>query len=139
MKTATAGTMAARGYWLNVKEWQLHPVHGEGEVLPGTAGEKYVRVPLVVACAAAPLLGAAFVVFLPVIGLYLTLQATARAVARVATHSSREVAATMSPGWQPGAAHLTGTRAEGEPTGKKSEAAPEIEELEEEIAERRKE
>ena len=138
MMTATAGTMAARGYWFNVNEWRLHPAQSEGEKLPGAAGEKYVHVPLVVAFAAAPILGAAFVVFLPVIGFYVALQATGRAVARIAKHSSREVAATVSPGWQPGTAHLTGTHAEGEPAGEKTEAAPEIEKLEEEIAERRR-
>ena len=137
MMTATAGTTARRGYWFNVSEWRLHPVRSEGEKLPGAAGEKYVHVPLVVAFTAAPILGAAFVVFLPVIGFYVALQATGRAVASIAKHSSREVAATVSPGWQPGTAHLTGTHAEGEPAGENTEAAPEIEKLEEEIAERR--
>ena len=124
-----AGEKATRGYWFNAKTWTLHPVRAEGETLPGAAGEKYLRIPLVVAFVVAPLMGAAFLMFLPFIGFYLAFQAALRPVAKLFHHSATEFAATMSPGWAPGEAHLTGKRAAGEGVEEKGPTTPASEEL----------
>jgi hypothetical protein len=46
--------------------------------------------------------------FLPFIGFYLVGQNALRPVARMFKKSTTEIAASMSPGLQPGTAHLTG-------------------------------
>jgi hypothetical protein len=55
------------------------------------------------------------VVFLPFIGLALTAQAAAKPLANMFHRSARDLAVTVSPGWQPGEAHFTGKRTENEP------------------------
>jgi hypothetical protein len=129
MTKLSAGAKASRGYWFNAKTWTLHPVSTDGETLPGAAGEKYLRIPLLLAFVVAPLMGAAFLMFLPFIGFYLAFQAALRPVAKLFRQSATEIAATMSPGWAPGEAHLTGKRAEGEGVEEKGPTAAASEEL----------
>ena len=50
--------------------------------------------------------------------------------------SARDLAATVTPGWQPGAAHFTGKRAEEEKAGEKK-ADEKLEELQKEIESKR--
>jgi hypothetical protein len=52
------------------------------------------------------------VVFLPFIGLYLTAQAAVRPLVGSFQRSAQDLAATVTPGWQPGEAHFTGKRPE---------------------------
>jgi hypothetical protein len=113
MTKLSAGTKASRGYYFNTKTWTLHPVSVDGETLPGAANETYLRIPLLLAFTVAPLMGAAFLMFLPFIGFYLALHAAFRPVARLFRRSATEIAATMSPGWTPGEAHLTGEPGDG--------------------------
>lgn len=120
MTMIEAGARVARGYYFSGQSWTLRPMHRDGEALPGAPGEKYLRVPLPLAFALAPLMGAAFLVFLPLIGFYLAGHAAVRPVARMFTSSATEIAATVQGDWQPGAAHLTGhpaPRHEGEAAG----------------------
>lgn len=137
------GTQVKRGYYFDMRRWALHAVARDGEALPGTSGEAYFHAPLPLVFAIAPLMGAAFLVFLPFIGFYLVGQVALRPVARVFRRSATEVAATVQPGWQPGEAHLTGRRAVGEhgsEEGRKQAAAEgELSELEREIAAKRQE
>ena len=120
MKTFEAGTRVSKGYYFSGKSWTLAPVAADGDVLPGARGERFLRVPLLLAFGLAPLMGAVFLMFLPVIGFYLTAQALARPVVGLFRRSATEVAATMAPVWVPGQAHLAGEpsqkdAAEGEP------------------------
>jgi hypothetical protein len=103
-----AGTRVMRGHYFNARTWTLTPVARDGEALPGEGGEKYLRIPLLLAFGIAPLMGAAFLMFLPVIGFYLTARAVVRPVVGIFQKSATEVAATMAPTWVPGEAHLTG-------------------------------
>ena len=96
------------GYYWNPKKWSVTPVAKDGDVLPGEAGDKYVKVSLPLAIAAAPVLGGLFVVFLPFIGFGLTAYALANKLAGGAKKSAAELASTVTPGWRPGEAHLTG-------------------------------
>jgi hypothetical protein len=57
-------------------------------------------------------LGATFLLFLPLVGFLVALQAVAARVVRVFEAPATELAATLSTGWQPGEAHFTGKRAE---------------------------
>jgi hypothetical protein len=114
MTKLQAGTRVSKGYYFNLGSWTLQPMSRDGDVLPGAAREKFMRVPTLLAFALAPVMGAAFLMFLPFVGFYLALQAGFRAISRLFTKSATEIAATMQPGWQPGAAHLTGKKSENE-------------------------
>lgn len=103
-----AGNSVPSGYYWNPKKWSVTPVAKDGDVLPGEAGEKFVKVSLPLAIAAAPVLGGLFVVFLPFIGFGLTAYALASKLAGGAKKSAAELASTVTPGWRPGEAHLTG-------------------------------
>jgi hypothetical protein len=139
MTMIEAGTRVKKGYYFSAKSWFLQPMPRDGEALPGTSGEKYLHVPLLLAFVVAPLMGAAFLMFLPFIGFYLALHAAVRPVVRLFTRSATELASTMQPGWQPGEAHLTGQRAESEKPVAGTPTEGELAELEKEIASRRSE
>jgi len=63
------GTKVPAGVYFNKANWEIVTVSGKkGGVLPGDAKADYLRVPAIAMLAGAPILGAAFVVFLPVIG-----------------------------------------------------------------------
>jgi hypothetical protein len=141
MTKLDGGTRVKKGYYFEMRSWELQPVACDGEALPGTAERLYFHVPLLLVFVIAPLMGAAFVMFLPCVGFYLVLEAALRPVARLFRRSATEMAATVRPGWQPGEAHLTGRRgapeeAEGEAPGAVED---QLESLEREIAAKRRE
>jgi hypothetical protein len=108
MKTIHGGSAVPGGYYLSRSHWEIVPIAHDGEKLPGPASEHYVKVPTAAALSLLPVLGGLMVVFLPFVGLYLTAKAAARPVAGMFKRSADDLAATVTPGWAPGAAHLTG-------------------------------
>jgi hypothetical protein len=136
VKTLSAGTPVKSGHYFNLTSWHLHPVENDGEQLPGARDERWIALPLAIAVLAAPLLGAAFLMFMPAIGFYLVARALAQPVLRVFHRSTEQLAATMAPQMMAGEAHLTGAaggeRAEGATTEEK-----ELDALQAEIDERR--
>ncbi len=137
MTMIEAGTRVKKGYYFSAHTWTLQPMARDGEALPGKHGEKFLHVPLLLAFVLTPLMGAAFLMFLPLIGFYLAASAAVRPVARLFTRSATEIAATMQPGWQPGEAHLTGKRGEEGAEEKAPPAEGELASLEKEIEARR--
>jgi len=136
MTTIEAGTQVKKGYYFSAKSWTLQPMPRDGEALPGAAGEKYIYIPLLLAFIVAPLMGAAFLMFLPFIGFYLFASALVRPFARVFGTAGAEVAATMSPGWVPGEAHLAGKPGEDKATGD-AKSTDGLEQVADEVAKRR--
>jgi hypothetical protein len=110
--TIESGSAVRSGYYFNPSRWQVEPIAAEGGLLPAGPG-RWMRVPTVAALVLVPILGATFLMFLPLIGFALVLHALATRVLGVFRTSASELAATMSPGWQPGEAHFTGKRPEG--------------------------
>lgn len=94
------------GLYLNLKGFAIKSVDTRGP-LPGTDGDEYRRVPMLAMLAVAPLLGLAFVMFLPFIGFamvaYLLGQKTVQAAGNLMTQAVRVV----RPGWVPALAFLT--------------------------------
>jgi len=143
MKTINGGSAVKGGYYLSKSNWEIFPVSHDGEKLPGSASEHYVEVPTAAALALMPVLGGLMVVFLPFIGLYLTAKAVASPVGRMFHRSAQDLGATITPGWAPGAAHLTGKatekRAAEEAKAEDAEAVAEkLSELAKEIEGKRK-
>jgi hypothetical protein len=137
MRTIEAGMRVKSGHYLSLATWSIQPVATSGDALSGRAGEKFIAIPTLAAFALAPLLGALFLVFLPVIGFWLTAVAASRPAMRLVNRIATGFAATVEPGWEPGLAHLTGKRAT--TTGLASVQSEEdpLDVLEREIAARR--
>lgn len=136
MTKLNAGTPVKSGYYFNLQSWTIHPMEADGELLPGDAGEQWIPLSLPLALAAAPVLGAGFLMFMPFIGFYLTARALAKPVVAVFQKTGTELAATMSPGMVPGEAHLTGKKGEAEVAAKAEDA--ELDALQAEIDANRK-
>jgi hypothetical protein len=135
--TFESGAAVASGYYLNLGDWSVEPVAADGERLPAGKGA-WKRVPTIGALAVVPVMGALFLVFLPLIGFVLAIRALAQPLLRAFHAQAADLAATVSPGWQPGEAHFTGKRedkasveAQGPPADAKLDA------LEKEIEARR--
>jgi hypothetical protein len=121
------GERAKAGFYLNVNSWEVTTLSGQGGVLPGAPNAQFMRVPTIGLLFFAPLMGAAYAMFLPFIGIALVAQyATKKAVAAV-RGTTESVVETMSPAWRPGEAYFTGSPDKDE-KAKDGEAAPEVEE-----------
>ena len=86
-----------------------------------------------------PVLGGLMVVFLPFIGLYMTAKAAASPLVGMFRRSAQDLAATVTPGWQPGEAHFTGKRTEEKATDKAPSKEVDLEQLAKEIQAKREE
>jgi hypothetical protein len=104
-----SGTAVKSGYYLDLAGWRVQPVSRDGDRLPDGKGE-WMAIPTVAALAVVPVLGALFLVFLPFIGFALTLRALSEPLLHAFHASATGLAATLSPGWQPGEVHFTGKR-----------------------------
>ncbi len=112
--TYAGGTQVKSGFYVNRRTFQLVNIEKDGGTLPGGAEGRFLRIPVLVAMAAAPALGGLFVVALPFIGFGVLGQAIVRAV----TGSAKEVAATVAtPAMPVGSTALTGKPAEKGATG----------------------
>ena len=136
-----AGTSVKKGYYFAARTWSLTPVAQDGQVLPGGAAERYLRVPLLATVLLAPLMGALFVICLPFLSVYVAARALVAALTRATRHGAKEVAATLVPGLRVGDAHLTGQGEEKNGTEPSVDVEPpadaRLDALENEIAARR--
>ncbi len=105
--TYQSGSAVRSGYYFNAARWHVEPIAEDGAKLPAGHGS-WFKVPTVVALALVPILGAAFLMFLPLIGFLMLFRAFGEKVVGVFRTSAADLAATVSPGWQPGEAHFTG-------------------------------
>lgn len=138
MTTFQSGAAVQSGYYFNPIRWHIAPVAADGQRLPEGAGS-WTKVNTVLALVLVPILGATFLMSLPVIGFVVFAQALAVGALRLFRSGATDLAATVSPGWQVGEAHLTGkTAAEARPEEKGQPAADaRLDALEKEIAEKR--
>jgi hypothetical protein len=86
----SGGSKVPAGFYFNKNNWEIATVSGKkGGVLPGDAGTGYLKVPAVAMLAAAPVLGAAFVIFLPVIGFALVASAAYKKAVKPVVEASK--------------------------------------------------
>jgi hypothetical protein len=138
MKTINGGSAVQGGYYLSKSNWEIFPIARDGQTLPGPVSEHYVKVPTAAAFTILPVLGGLMVVFLPFIGLYLTAKAAARPVLGMFRRSAEDLAATVTPGWAPGAAHMTGKATDAEKAAEPKAEDAKLAELAKEVGEKRK-
>ncbi len=129
--TYEGGAAVLSGYYFNPAQWHIEPIARDGGRLPDGRG-RWMRIPTAAALALVPVLGAAFIMFLPLIGFLLVLRALAEPVLEIFRSSATEMAATVSPGWQPGEAYFTGKRPER--AGAEQRGAPAVDERLEALA-----
>jgi hypothetical protein len=137
MARYVGGMKVGGGYFWNPRTWEVHVVGAEGGVLPGSERAGFVRIPFPLLFVVVPVLGALFLVFLPVIGFALIGSAIVRRVVGGVKAGAEDLAANVTPGWAPGAAHLAGKPGEEKKEGE-TKGSPAIEKLEKEIEEMRK-
>ena len=94
------------GLYFNTRRYRMESVDTWGP-LPGADEETYCRVPLVVMLAAAPLLGLAFVIFLPLIGFAMVAWLLGNKVAELAGRTATQAVRVARPGWAPSLAFLS--------------------------------
>ena len=136
MARYTGGMQVGGGYYWNASNWEVEVVSNEGGKLRAGADARYVKVPFPALFVIVPLLGALFLMFLPLIGFALFAYAIAKKVTGGVKQGATELASTIQPGqFAAGEAYFTGKPGE----EKKGEApkTPEMEKLEKEIAERK--
>ena len=138
MTTINGSSAVQGGYYLSKSNWEIFPVEKDGQKLPGSASEHYVKLSTAAALLVMPVLGGLMVVFLPFIGLYLTVQAALRPLVGMFQRSAQDLAATVTPGWQPGAAHFTGKRSEEKAAEEAPSKEAKLEELAKEIDSKRR-
>jgi hypothetical protein len=132
----TGGSEVKAGYYWCPRSWKVEVVPPEGGRLPGPGGARFVKVPFPLLFVIVPVLGALFLVFLPMIGFGLLAHAVVRRLAGGVRKGADELASTLTPGWRPGESHFTGKPGEDLPRTE-SKVTREIEELEKEIEEKR--
>ena len=141
MAKYTGGMQVSGGYYWNPRNWEVEVVPSEGARLKGAQGTKYVKLPFPLLFVVVPLLGALFLVFLPLIGFALFGYAIVKKVSAMMKQGATELASTVAPGgFATGEAHFTGKPGE-EKEEKGGEGEPnaqaEIEHLAKEIEERK--
>lgn len=103
------GSSVPGGYYWNPRRGSVTTVREDGERLPGTASDRYVRVNGFLALLLAPIVGGLYVVLLPFIGFAMLARWAFRKLTGSAREGARDLAATVAPGWRPGEVHMTGT------------------------------
>ncbi len=137
MAKHTGGMQVGGGYYWNPGNWEVEVVSDEGGKLRGSADTSYVKVPFPVLFVIVPVLGATFLMFLPVIGFALLAYAAAKKVTGGVKQGATELAATVQPGhFATGAAYFTGKEGEEKKEGAAAKS-PELEKIEKEIAARK--
>ena len=91
MRRFNGGTEVKGGYYFKLGEWEITTVSGERGTLPGGTNDRFVHAPVAVLLVAAPVLGAAFAMFLPLIGFVMPVYALAKKVRRPAAEAGARV------------------------------------------------
>jgi hypothetical protein len=106
MFTYLGGNMAGRGTYWDVSTGHRIDIAGEG-VLPGENKTRYVKASSVVMLLFGPIIGLAYVVFLPIMGI---VTVTAMIVQKVFGGMLNVGKNIVSFGWRPSEAYLAGKK-----------------------------
>ena len=137
MAKHTGGMQVGGGYYWNPSNWEVEVISSEGGKLRGSTDTKYVKVPFLALFLIVPILGATFLMFLPVIGFGLFAYAMAQKLTGGVKKGATDLAATVQPGqFATGAAYFTGKEGEEKKAGAAA-GSPELEKIEKEIAARK--
>lgn len=106
MRTYTGSQIVDPGLYVNVKRCSVKSIASRGP-LPGTKEDTYRGVPMLVMLAIAPLIGLAYVIFLPFIGFAMVTWLLGHKAAQLAAGAATEAGRVVRPGWAPSLAFLS--------------------------------
>jgi len=110
------GNKVAAGTYWNLANGNRVNMEQEG-ALPGDGKARYIKAPVAVMLMAAPAIGLAFAMFLPFIGIAMTLNLIGK---KLVDSAASAAAGSMSFGWRPVEAYLAGKKRKKEAREKKS-------------------
>lgn len=110
MTTYTGTQNAEAGLYYTVRPFTLTTMDQNGP-LPGANDRIYHRVPMILMLALAPLLGLAFVIFLPFIGFAMVARIAGDKAVELAGQLATQGARVLQPAWAPARAFLTRAKA----------------------------
>ena len=96
----------AAGIYFNPRELSFASVDGEA-CLPGAAPQVYVRVPTLALLVVAPIIGGAYVIFLPLIGFAMLAWVVGGKLVELAARSAAAFLSVLQPAWKPAIAFLS--------------------------------
>jgi hypothetical protein len=134
MTTYTGTQNVDPGLYYAVRPFKLTSVDQRGP-LPGAEDRRYHRVPMILMLAAAPLLGLAFVIFLPFIGFAMVAWLLGGKVAELAARAAAEAVRVVRPAWAPSLAFLSRSKPADRDTHADAEPDPWTEEVEKKLKE----
>jgi hypothetical protein len=134
MTTYNGNSKVKSGYYFSTNSLSVEVISEDGGTLPGPVTTHYVSVPFPLLFVVVPVVGLAFLMFLPFIGFALLGWAIIQRVTGHVAKGADALAATVAPPHATGAAYLGGREGE----KKNEEVSPEIEKLEKEVADKRK-
>lgn len=116
MKKSPGGEEATPGLYFQWKKLSFHTLE-EGERLPGSMADEYLAVPWFALLIAGPILGLAYVVFLPFLGIAMVAWLLASKLGELVVTAARAFTRVLRPGWEPAMAFLGRSKAadSGEP------------------------
>jgi hypothetical protein len=120
MLTKGGHKVAAGTYW-NMMNGERVDLEREG-VLPGDRTAMYIKAPSAVMLAAGPVLGLVFAVFLPLIGIVMSLALVGKKLGEAVASAA---AGSVSFGWRPIEAYLAGRKRKKETRERKGSKDPE--------------
>jgi hypothetical protein len=106
MAQRIGGTAAKSGFYWNLGKWEMTLVPKQGGILPGDASDKYMKVPVIGLLFIAPMMGAAYAMFLPFIGFAMLFTFLGKKALAAAGVGAMGVGATMTQDWRPGESYL---------------------------------
>jgi hypothetical protein len=133
MTTYNGNSKVKSGYYFSTRKLAIEVIGDDGGTLPGPAEARYVAVPFPLLFVLAPVVGLAFLMFLPFIGFALLGVAIFRRITGHVGEGAAALAATVAPSHATGAAYLGGREGE-KPAGEVSE---ELKKLEDEVKAKR--
>ena len=110
MTTYTGTQHVEAGPYYAVRRFKLTTMDQNGP-LPGTADRTWHRVPMILMLALAPLLGLAFVIFLPFIGFAMVARLAGEKAVELGRQLATQGARVLQPAWAPARAFLTRAKA----------------------------
>jgi hypothetical protein len=134
MKTYSGNSKVQGGYYLSTRSFGVEVIGEEGGTLPGASTARYLSVPFPLLFVVVPVVGLAFLMFLPLIGFALLASALFQRITGHVSEGADALVATVAPPQATGAAYLGGREGE----KKNEQVSAEVEKLEKEVAEKRK-
>ncbi len=106
MKRYHAEETVPAGLYFNLRELAFTSMEEKG-CLPGATGAAYYKVPTIALLIAGPILGAAYVMFLPVIGFAMLAWVGGGKAIGAAARARRAAVRVLEPTWEPTMAFLS--------------------------------